>query len=319
MKMAQSSGQPRLSRPVHLVLDWDATLTMKDTMSTLGKLPQARDIRKGSSQIASHNWHDFSKAYAADYSAHKRLNFPHSSDPQLYSVWLASLREVEDNSAKRVSDSGYFTGVNTVDIDTVAQDALSTGKLQLRKGWLDLFNLFLPDARPPSDSRVMIISVNWSATFIRRSLLLAARSSDIQCKQDLVDYVTHMEIAANELEGLESPSGSTGRLGCEMRTAPDKLVYMPLPAHMSGPRDFRPLVVYVGDSATDYECLRRADVGIWICDCPESEYDQNFRDTFKPLEDEPRPLVDAGVGGNRFRWVDGLEQVVDYLAGLRQC
>ena len=46
--MSTASMHPKgrcLTTPVQLILDWDGTLTTKDTMSMLGRLPMARDYR----------------------------------------------------------------------------------------------------------------------------------------------------------------------------------------------------------------------------------------------------------------------------------
>ena len=120
-----------------------------------------------------------------------------------------------------------------------------------------------------------------------------------------------MDIRANEIEDLDSSEGSTGQLVGEIRTAPDKL------RHLPAPTDER-AVVYVGDSPTDYECLRRADVGIWICDCAENEYEQRFRETFKPLDCEVILLGKGSASDGRFYWTRSLQDVAEYLQGLKE-
>ncbi|KAK4540286.1 hypothetical protein LTR36_009598 [Oleoguttula mirabilis] len=312
-----------LPRPVHLILDWDGTLTKKDTLSILGNLPKARDARLGIPHTPSHHWNDdFLKPYMDDYGRHKQSSslYPTAADPEKYSQWLASLRTVEYNSAERVSDSGFFCGVNEIDVTTVAHEALDAGEMQLRNGWLDLFNMFLPAASPPLGSRISILSVNWSATFIRSSLRQAAARylQDGDGRQQLMVYVGGMEIQANEIEGLGSVErGSSGRLVGTVRTAADKLQHRPIvrkPGHASE----RPIDVYVGDSATDYECLRHATIGIWLCDCAETEYEQKLKETFKPLELEIRPIdqfrshADSGLC-----WASDLGQVAKLLERLQ--
>ncbi|KAK5124082.1 hypothetical protein LTR85_002279 [Meristemomyces frigidus] len=311
------------SRPVHLILDWDGTLTVNDTLSILSGLPKARDRRLGVAHVPSHSWNDdFLEPYMDDYAEHKRSLpfYPTATGSGKYSRWLASLHTVEYASAKRVSDSGFFCGVNTADVATVAQEAFDAGAMQLRHGWLDLFSMFLPAATPPAGSRLSIVSVNWSATFIRSSLRYAAgRSlqSDDARRQQLIEYVDGMEIKANEIDGLDdAEGGSSGRLVGYIRTAADKLQQRPL-ARRPGQVSERPFEVYVGDSATDYECLRAADIGIWLCDCAPTEYEQKFKENFKPLQLEIQPIEGfCSHPDSELYWSSELEDVAKLLGEL---
>ena len=309
--LAKMTTQRKLARPVHLILDWDGTLTAKDTLSILGHLPKARDKRLGRNHQPAHSWDDFAEAYMRDYTKQKQAHFPATSDRQAYSNWLASLRDVEYASAKRISDTGYFRGVTAADVANVAQNAIDTGEVQLRNGWQHLFELFLPSDAPTS-SKLSILSVNFSQTFIRGCIRHAVQSLHASGKQrQLIDYIEKMDVKANEIEGLDLSEGSTGKLVGEIRTAPDKL------RHLPAPMDER-VVVYVGDSPTDYECLRRADVGIWICDCAEDEYRQPFSETFKPLDCEATPLRKGSASDGQFYWTRSLGEVAEYLQALKE-
>lgn len=230
-----TARQRTLPRPVHLTLDWDGTLTVNDTLSILSGLPKARDTRLAVAHTPTHSWNkDFLEPYMKDYTAHKRSSpfWSSTAEPEKYSQWLASLHAVEYNSAERVSGSGFFRGVNESDVATVAQNALDTGEMQLRQGWLDLFGMFLPASNPPPGSQMSILSVNWSATFIRSSLLHAARQSvpdDDVRRGQLIDCVKATKITANEIDGLNDlERGSSGRLVGNVRTAADKLQCSPL-------------------------------------------------------------------------------------------
>ncbi|KAK4937094.1 hypothetical protein LTR28_009947 [Elasticomyces elasticus] len=92
-----------------------------------------------------------------------------------------------------------------------------------------------------------------------------------------------MNIMANEIEGLNEPEGSNGQLSKNgrggIRTSADKLerlrsIQRPTDSAKSPERfakreaESAPSIVYVGDSATDLECLLAADVGICIRDEP---------------------------------------------------
>jgi len=316
---------------VHLVLDWDGTLTVNDTMALLGKIPKARDLRLHERQLrvnaiarnvsrikhgtvddtivdppvpspTSPQWSDFASSYMKDYEAHKAAHYPlseHASHEE-YVVWLRSLRPVEYDSAARVSDSGFFHGVDVRDVRTVVKNALDSGALQLRHGWEAAFELFLRRITdgPPAGTKLSILSVNWSATLIRHALHEAAsRLTNMpQGRKDtLLEFITAMEIQSNEIDGLDSPDGSTGKLVGNIRTVDDKARCMPTPTAF--PEGLQPLMVYVGDSSTDFECLRRADVAIWMCDCDEAGVKERFAKTFRPLDvrnSTPYPITEVG-------------------------
>lgn len=317
-----SSASP-LKRPIHLILDWDGTLTTRDTLEQLGKLPRAKDARlqaaSPDSSVAPNStkttWADLVEAYMIDYRKHEAIHVTKSSNPQDLIHKLRSLQSVEYASVKRTQDAKFFHMVTTEDVVTVIRNALESGDLQLRSGWDALFQLFLPSGpHLPTwrTSKISIVSVNWSETFIRWSLFLACKRlsclDDTQ-KQRLGDMINDMRIHANEIHGLNSPQGSSGRLIGNLRTSMDKLRAMEgIVASSETSLDDKPIVAYVGDSSTDYECLCAADIGVWISDVPESEVGANFEKVFRPLTQE---TMDFG-------WAPDLATVAQDLRALSQ-
>lgn len=297
---------PRLRQPTHLVLDYDCTLTVHDTMAVLGELPIAPKM----------SWRQITDAYMQDYALFKKQPYPWNRyDREEYSGWLASRKWVEDHSARRVQDACFFRGVRNEHVREAVSRSLQKGSLRLRDGWEKLIELFLPDydqqAGTFTSSCVSILSVNWCETSIRQALWQAAGSLTHPEKDKLRHLINDMVIHANEIEGLGSPLGSSGRvcraLDHDIRTSRDKLRYLPTPR---GQRDHStPFVVYVGDSSTDFDSLCAADLGVWLCDVPESEYAQAFADAFKPLNFVPPPLTLFGRESERpalFYWAPDL-------------
>ncbi|KAK0270547.1 hypothetical protein LTR35_014083 [Friedmanniomyces endolithicus] len=344
-------------------------------MALLGGFPRARDLRlynqrllRPESEPASHlrgeaevneqgdappsasanQWDRFVAAYMKDYQAHKALHYPvtpterpreERASPDQYSRWLESLRVVEYASAERVTTSGFFRGVRTEDVASVARDALDSGALQLRKGWTSLFEMSVPqtrNGRAPLIKKISIISVNWSESLIRWSLYLAAeRLTHLSApdKAALLAHINDTEIHSNEIHGLNSPQGSSGRLTGNIRTAREKVEHMPAGSDQRGAAATKrqrldsPFMVYVGDSATDYECFQCADLPIWISDQGEEEDArvQRFDAIFRPLN--------TGHGSSGFRpyrlegwaeltdrgdadwcaWADDLKEVADWF------
>ncbi|OJD32728.1 nuclease-like protein [Diplodia corticola] len=261
--------------PIHLVLDWDGTTTHKDTLHFLGKIC-ADHARSRSDGPATTTWDDIVKAYVDDLSSHASSYTPEKGQRTTIAeekAWLASLATVDSLSVRRVEDSGLFKGVTAAAVRTGAAQAIGTGELTLRDGWSSLL---------AQGQKTTILSVNWSATFIRECLLAAAANDS-----DLKAAVERVSIAANEIAGLQDSNGSSGLLngrneatGDEtgaIRTSADKFANMPTPVKYGGEE----LVVYVGDSTTDLEALLVADVGICIRDEEPSSGQQELAEALE--------------------------------------
>lgn len=197
-------AQPRLQRPVHLVLDFDSTITERDTMFLFSRAVQKRDLRLGRPadeppmpNMPRHvdpgdeayylpplpptwSWNDLVTAYAEDYHHHRAGHFPTAPKvtPAEFSRWLASLKQVELNSVDRVRECGYFKHVKAKDLELAVTEAFTSldeeDRLDLREGWFELFDMFREqdeDSEAQRDiiraSQLTILSVNWSATLIR--------------------------------------------------------------------------------------------------------------------------------------------------------
>jgi thiamine phosphate phosphatase / amino-HMP aminohydrolase len=300
-------ARPSRKTAKHLILDWDGTLTVKDTMSVLAELPNARNERLRKTCPDSvppgdpkTQWNAIVEGYMNDSNAHKREeDFPNEypDTPGGLESWLESLKGVEYASARRAEKSGFFRGVKAEDIESTVRKAFATGALKLRPGWEQLIG-FAVRPNASSGDKVSIISVNWSESFIRWALYIAAERMENQPdKQRLCEYINNMHIHANEIHGLPSPLGSSGRLISRVRTAEEKKLAMEEAIsqhHDSLPRGqdfFGPFTFYVGDSATDFMCFtyRYLDGrGFWIYDAPADapagqEWREEFEKTFKPL------------------------------------
>jgi hypothetical protein len=253
------------SKPINLVLDWDGTITTKDTMFAYGKVADIRDARLKQEQNGSKTFQDFGKAWMDDYLKHEQAYRPKAHERKEVaeeSAWLKSLSSVESSSAERVESSGFFAGVTHSDISTATKALLKDSAITLRPGWQDLFLRAQDDNSPRLISSISILSVNWSESFIRASLKAAASNS--VPNGSLPPALENLTIAANEISGLREPEGSSGRLTeanhAIIRTSFDKLQNFP------SRQGF--LNIYVGDSPTDFDCLLAADLGICIRDEP---------------------------------------------------
>jgi 2-hydroxy-3-keto-5-methylthiopentenyl-1-phosphate phosphatase len=247
---------------ITLVLDWDGTITRKDTMFAMAEIASARDQRLGIDTSPAKQWNNFGEAYMDDYTAHEAHYSPKAEsrlDQDSESAWLKTFATVEAQSVSRVEESGFFRGVKTEDVVAAAKSTSLSGTVALRPGWEKLF------ARARQfDLNLSILSVNWSETFIRASLKAAADNVEHHKRDALHRQIDTLEIHTNEIDGLDAPEGSSGHLSSDsrpsIRTSADKLQHFKrLPDYMN---------VYVGDSATDYDCLLAADVGLCMRDEP---------------------------------------------------
>ncbi|KAF2725621.1 hypothetical protein K431DRAFT_280981 [Polychaeton citri CBS 116435] len=287
------TAQPQ-SRPVRLYLDWDGTLTKRDTLAALAQIVAKRNSRLQRQGLQNDRSNTdpgttmagFGSSWMDDFERHQRNYHPKSPERRTITAereWLESLKAVESASVRRVEAAGFFSGCTLNDVDAAAEEAVETGTVVLRDGWDGLYTSYLEPG--PTDDRVggktfCIVTVNWSVAFIRRAIFHHLRRLSLPRSgnaDDLERLIGSLEIKGNELEGLsdDANGGSSGMLSgpqsLDIRTSADK--EQALAAFTQRLKNFadpssQPIVVYVGDSCTDLGCLMAADVGICIRDDP---------------------------------------------------
>lgn len=306
-------------RPIRLVLDWDGTLTKKDTLHLVAAIGYERNRDAHLTP-----WDDIVQAYISDYTHHKERYTP-TADQRKTGVgavrreteWLDSLKPVETRSIERVQAAGIFKGVTTQDVELAAKSAIEEEKLQLRPGWRKLLMHQKDSASAPL---VSILSVNWSATFIR-ACIEAALSGPSASDATIMNSIP---VYANELPLAE------GRLDSCICTSTDKLAKID---EVCGKRD-SDIFVYVGDSATDFNCLNAADVGVCVRDDPMGSSQQELKETLDRLGFETLRLsfeafkrlgrhVEGRANGGRERkrviwWIENLDEISRFVEEIHQ-
>lgn len=313
------------SKPINLILDWDGTITVKDTMFAYGKIADTRDARLNQQPNGSKLFNEFGKAWMEDYSAHEEAYSPKSHERKHVvqeSAWLKSLSHVERCSADRVESTGFFAGVTNSDISIAAKDLIDNYDVSLRAGWDELF-LRAQDGTTGSDqtatvSNISILSVNWSEVFIRASLKTAAQS--LHPNSRLNDCFDRLIIAANEIDGLRQPCGSSGRLTDPnhpvIRTSFDKL------QNFQAREGFRN--IYVGDSATDFDCLLAADLGICIRDDSMGSSARTLAETLSRMGYNVHHVNDVdtwqevNASKSSLLWARDFKEILSLLERLRE-
>lgn len=245
--------------------------------------------------------------YTDDYKVHEQAYKPAKADRRSVAdeaAWLTSLEELENRSVRRVEGAGLFRGVTGHEVDEGARKVVEIGGLELREGWvelllglrkprLDLENGENEDTPKNKENKISILSVNWSARFIKQAMIEAVSATEARHgheKAELEQAVRDIEVIANEIEGLDDEGGSSGHLNKKgdngIRTSRDKSRQMFQHSDPVGDRNGvekanDPVVVYVGDSPTDLECLLEADVGVCIRDNPMGSGQQELADAFE--------------------------------------
>ncbi|KAJ4344853.1 uncharacterized protein N0V89_012597 [Didymosphaeria variabile] len=304
----------RTRNPIQLILDWDGTLTKKDTLHLVAAIGYEHNRDKNLTP-----WDDIVQAYISDYSQHKAFYTSSTESRKTVteeSEWLASLKDVERSSIERVKAAGIFKDVTKEDVISASRSAVRDGKLQLRPGWRKLLAISEASQQQSSAAASLsIISVNWSATFIRACLQTALSNPSASDAK----FMDSIPVFANELP-LEEIQRTP-----YICTSADKLARFEEVRGEDSCTTF-----YVGDSATDFDCLVAADVGICIRDDPMGSGQKELKETLERLDFDvlrlsPEAFTESQggigvVGGDRERrdrrkiwWVAGLDEVSKFV------
>jgi 2-hydroxy-3-keto-5-methylthiopentenyl-1-phosphate phosphatase len=250
------------AQPIHWILDWDGTITRRDTLDALVSI--AASSRPNSSVL--NEWKRVSEAYMSDYTTAIEKLAPDGGLPktvQKEKELLRALSSVEQASIDRVSSSGIFAGLTRELLEEGANDLINSRKVEIRNGFLPFFRATQSRGQDTLD----LLSVNWSRHFISSCLRAAGA------------LVEKSAIHTNELDGIERALASAGRISPEedagmlIISSGDKLEYLTRLRKRNSKAgnvgsDFSKPIVYVGDSWTDIECLLESDLGICIRDRP---------------------------------------------------
>ncbi|KAF2134210.1 hypothetical protein P153DRAFT_280736 [Dothidotthia symphoricarpi CBS 119687] len=259
--------------PVHWILDWDGTITQKDTLDTLVNISASN---KPDFPTLDH-WNRVSQAYLSDYMTELEKHAPGGVLPTTVEDekrLLKALKPVEQRSLDRVSASGIFEGLTGELLDEGAKKAVMSQQVELRWGFVD----FLRDVQTRITRQgdvLNLLSVNWSRRFIASSLEAANVCLDPKI------------IFANELEGIEASRSSNGHISPEgdmkIISSDDKLRYMERLRRTNSKSGKTIPIVYVGDSWTDIECLLAADLGICMRNEPVGSSQKKLTEALQRL------------------------------------
>ncbi|KAJ0300741.1 hypothetical protein COL5a_006559 [Colletotrichum fioriniae] len=243
---------------LNIVLDFDGTITTKDTIGALAEIGLQFQQQRGVD--LSSKWQQILLDYSKDHADHLSTYLPIADDRSSLKDeldFLRGLKEVEMRSVQRVESSSIFKGVSWEHLTLAGVTYRKEGRVKLRDGFADLM-----DAATEKGWSVAVVSVNWSRSFI---------------KGVLSDY--SVDIVANEIELDGSISGpevaGSPTVRPSLMTCEDKLQALRTLAARRGTEDIETLW-YFGDSTTDIECLLAAR-GIVISSDAESSLIRTLR------------------------------------------
>lgn len=303
----KTSRQTGRLRPIHLALDFDGTLTERDTMSAFAKTCYAFQANRGITNLP--DWSYFGDAYMKDYKAHEKHYWPRRADRKTLTEeleWLASLKLVEQASFQRVKDSGLFDSVADEATDWFLQRAKAArDDVTLRAGWFELIDKIfdINDGLvelEAMDSRIEIVSVNWSRFWITMCIL-SGYDKDLPENWDALEPLLAFCIANAVGECLKVPRIEWGAgawfVGTEELnfTSNDKLKAYTSPVDCYGigdPTGVSGIRIYAGDSNTDLECLIASHLPIVIHDEPRRSGQQELNETLTRLNIATKPLTE---------------------------
>ncbi|UNI20967.1 hypothetical protein JDV02_007006 [Purpureocillium takamizusanense] len=234
---------PTAPSMLHLIFDFDGTITRADTINTLATSAIALQRSRTGRDLAP-AWDAAVREYLAEYAAHRDSYVPEEQRRTCVGQearFLKSLKGLEDASLDRVSRAGIFAGLSEADLRQLGADAAAAGDIVVRDGFGELLHL-----AHQRGWKTDIVSVNWSCAFI--SGVLGTASHQYQDQP--------VRIIANETDPLNGHISGPSFLGTRLTTSTDKFRAM---RHLlAGHGDDTLHVVYFGDSTTDLECLLHA-------------------------------------------------------------
>ncbi|KOS21062.1 UPF0655 protein [Escovopsis weberi] len=238
---------------MNLVLDFDGTITTRDTVYQLASAAIAAQKRATGADLQP-QWDAILRGYHDDLAAFDRRYRPAEADRTDVEEelrYLAQLSVVEAASIERVEAAGIFAGLAQADLFGMGAGLAADGTVALRAGLRELLGL-----AGRQGWRASVLSVNWSGAFIRGVL----HGHGIECggvavvanELDEQGRVLGPEILLGGKEKQEGEGEGEGedRRRRRLMTAADKGECL---ARMTG--GSASATLYVGDSPTDLACL----------------------------------------------------------------
>ncbi|OBT69891.1 hypothetical protein VE03_00452 [Pseudogymnoascus sp. 23342-1-I1] len=274
-------------RTIQIILDFDGTITTKDTIEPLVQSAIAFNHPSLSPSERSQTpegeaWDNCKSQYLAELAEHyeKENNEPNDGAAvtglaglEREQRSLDALRDVELASVQRVGESGIFKGIPMEAFREMGRAAAMTGEAEGKDNRAVVvredFRGFLGWLNQIVGGEFGVISVNWSWKWVRGVLDVVIGNFNVK--------IIYGYVVANDIDGSTGmirgyPLHMLARRRTYLLTTADKLLAQKLMLHDKfslGAVSPQPLTVYIGDSPTDLSPLLHADIGI-IMESPSS-------------------------------------------------
>ena len=269
-------------------------------------------------------WDDIVREYVAAHTAHSVQYRPREEDRRGISDefdYLESVKPIEKASVARVGAAGFFAGlVNWEEARCESVEGVETRKwglrdlgrsavlhskdtnvslnsgervgVEVRKGFGEFMRRF--SGTNTDTWEVAVVSVNWSAEFIR---------GVVEGSIGLERGAFKNRVVANEVALPEGKVKGPAELGGDVLVSVgDKLRAMKSVMKLDG----KEKVVYFGDSTTDLACLLEADLGVVVADNTETKLMKTLRRMrFKV------PHVGEHTGWGKLFWARDFSEVIE--------
>jgi len=267
-------------------------------------------------------------AYLSDYEKHAAAYAPTSENRTTLAeeaAWLNSLAPIERASAQRAIEAGIWDGVTREEIEAAARREMREGNVRLRRGCTELIQwaVSLSEQQEKSDKgiEVSVLSVNWSRHWIWSVLKIGLGSG--MHGEAATELLKKVPIFANELPSIAAlPASGIAGATTELRTSGDKLRRMQQQSSGQVSGKNPPFVVYLGDSATDLECLAEADLGVCVRDEKMGTSQKELATTLERLDIDVQWIGEEKnhIGEDRKTvvWARDFEEVKSWLVKYPQ-
>lgn len=245
---------------LELVFDFDGTITEADSIASVvdAALSHHKTVSSPEAcQSLTDAWHHVVKSYMADLDAYDRNLEPsvqhgHSTSLDVARAHFSNnqRRQIERASLSRVQDAGLFRGVPLEHLFRCGQEHREKQVVRLRNGFSDLIDLIRSPSVIEDRASTQVLSVNWSAAYVRGVL----SSEEIS------------PVIANEINPADGSINATPAVSADtasvewpsvLAVGSDKL--SALRCLQRQQQKAKPKlsveIVYFGDSTTDLECL----------------------------------------------------------------
>lgn len=236
----------------HIIFDFDGTITQKDTVENIGRAAvEWRKTPQGGGIDLTQKWEHIVQSYMQGLAAYDQTQLPEEQRTtwQQERDYLRGRRVVEETSLNRLRESGIFAGGFAAEdrlVEAGRRDR-ETGRTRIRGGFAE----YLDKVRARGHI-VHVVSVNWSAAYIRGVLEPWGITSIVANEIHLDGSIAAVPQGSNSggLGNIERPK--------VFATSGDKLEATRDLIKSMGGR----CVGYFGDSTTDLECLEFC--GGWV-------------------------------------------------------